>query len=145
MCMDYAMTCKCGKGSASFNFKDNVMPVEVLNRLYCPDCSAGISFDSGSMLKDNGWVIDYDLDVAGLMRSKLPAVSLTPEFLFDEGYCTWRGVYPSDHIDIVKEREEIVKLAKIDQKQYFNEIKQWSISRMERLRKAGWRKAHERN
>ncbi|GAB4484151.1 MAG: hypothetical protein OHK006_07630 [Thermodesulfovibrionales bacterium] len=141
MCMDYSMTCQCGKGSASFNFKDNIMPVEVLNRLYCPDCSGGVSFDHASMLKDNGWVIEYDLDVAGLMRKKLPHVDLTPAFLFDEGYCTWRGVYPTDHIDVAREREEIVKLARIDQRKYLEEIKTWSVNRMERLRQEGWRKA----
>jgi len=47
-----------------------------------------------------------------------------------------------DHIDSVKEREELVKLAKINPKQYLDEIRKWGIDRMARLARDGWRKAH---
>ena len=144
MCIDHKMTCKCGIHSASFNFKDEVMPVEVIDNLYCPACSGDIKYNSETMLADNGWIIEYDMDVARFMGGKLPHVPITPEFIFDEGYCTWRGVYPADHIDSVREREELVKLAKINPKKYLEEFKKWGSTRMERLADEGWRKASER-
>jgi len=96
------------------------------------------------MIYDNGWIIEYDMDIAGVMGQNLPSGEITPAFIFDEGFCTWRGIYPSDHIDSVREREEIVKLAKTDPKRYFREIKEWGLKRMERLAADGWRKANER-
>jgi hypothetical protein len=97
------------------------------------------------MLSDNGWFIQYDMDVARFMLQKVaPATHVTPEFIFDEGYCTWRGVTPTDHIDSVRERQQLTQLAKTDRKRYFEEIKSWASTRMERLAREGWRKANER-
>ncbi len=142
MCIDHKMICKCGSHTASFNFRDDIMPVEVVNRLYCPDCSSSIAYNAESMLRDNGWIIDFDMDIARFSGHKLSGAEITPEYLFDQGYCTWRGVYPLDHIDSVREREELVKLSKIDPKQYLNQIKRWGIDRMDRLNREGWRKAN---
>lgn len=61
----------------------------------------------------------------------------------EEGYCAWRGIYPSDHIDSAIERSEIIRLAKIDPKKYMQEMKEWANRRMERLSREGWRKANE--
>jgi len=144
MCIDHTMRCKCGKQSASFNFKDELLPAEALSSLHCPACSGEIKFDPESMLMDNGWVIEYDMDVARFAAQKLPHREMTPELLFDEGYCTWRGVSPTDHIDSVREREELVKLSKINPKKYLEEFKKWGIDRMERLANEGWRKAYEK-
>jgi len=145
MCVDHSKTCTCGKNSASFNFRDNVLPFEAVAHLYCPACSKDIIYSSRSMLSDNGWIIEFDMDAARFMMQKIASASeVSPEFLFDEGYCTWRGVYPGDHIDSLAEREELMKLAKTDKKRYFDEFKTWGIKRMERLAQAGWRKAHER-
>jgi hypothetical protein len=83
------------------------------------------------------------MDVARFMGQRLPSANITPDYLFDEGYCTWRGVYPTDHQDSLREREELVKLSKIDQRKYLDEFKRWGISRMERLSREGWRKASE--
>lgn len=141
MCIDHKMSCNCSAHTASFNFRDEIMPVEVVNRLYCPRCSSGIAFDADSMLKDNGWIIEYDMDVARFMSHKLPGAEITPGYLFDEGYCTWRGIYPTDHLDSVKEREDLLKLSKIDTRKYLDEIKTWGIERMNRLKQEGWRKA----
>lgn len=145
MCVDHTMNCKCGVNSASFNFKDEVMPAEIVNSLYCPQCSGDVAFEPSSMLKDNNWIIDFDMDVARFMGQRLPSGSISPEYLFDEGYCTWRGVYPADHVDSLKERAELVKLAKINQRKYLEELKKWGIERMSRLEKEGWRKAREAN
>jgi hypothetical protein len=97
------------------------------------------------MLADNGWIIEFDMEIARfLLQKEIPADWVTPAFIFDEGYCTWRGVTPSDHIDSVRERNELLKLAQTDRKRYFEEIRNWSNGRMERLAREGWRKAHER-
>jgi hypothetical protein len=138
------MTCRCGVHSASFNFKEEIMPVEAIGGLYCPACSCEVKYNPESMLIDNGWVIEYDMEVARFAGQKLPHREITPELLFDEGYCTWRGVSPTDHIESVREREELVKLSKVNPKKYLEEFKKWGIERMERLANEGWRKAYER-
>ena len=146
MCMDRSITCKCGKHAASFNFKNEIMPPETVEALYCPECSGAVQHDPASMIRDNGWVIHYDMDVAALYGGRLPAndmEKLSPAVLFDEGYITWRGVYPGDHIGSVSEREELAKLAKENPRQYFEEMRTWAVGRMTRLREEGWRKAHE--
>ena len=146
MCMDHKIICKCGKRDASFNFKNEIMPPETIETLYCPDCSGDVELDASRMIQDNGWVIHYDMDVAGLYGKRLPAheaEKVSPELLFDEGYVTWRGVYPGDHIDSIHERQELAKLAKTDPKKYFQEMKSWAVTRMARLKDQGWRKADE--
>ncbi len=145
MCMEYSKRCECGQKEASFNFRDDIMPPEVISRLYCPECSREIKFDPETMISDNGWVIEYDMDVVRFSATKTPHLltkNLTPEVLFDEGYATWRGIYPGDHIDSAREREEIVAMARVDPKAYLERIKTWGIERMERLKREGWRKAN---
>ena len=145
MCTDYSKNCTCGQSSASFNFRDNILPLETVASLYCPICSKDVIHDTTSMLSDNGWIIEFDMEAARFMMQKTaPASNVTPEFLFDEGYCTWRGIYPGDHIDSLREREELMKLAKTDKKRYFDEFRTWGTRRMARLAQAGWRKAFER-
>ncbi len=141
MCTDYKKTCVCGSRSASFIFKDDVMPTEVIERIYCPDCSTGIANRREGVINDNGWVIEFDMEIAKFAGRKLPVPDITPEYLFDRGYCTWRGVYPMDHADSAREREELVKLSRVDPRRYLEEIKKWGIERMERLAREGWRKA----
>ncbi len=146
MCMEHRVVCKCGKRDASFNFKNEVMPPETIESLYCPDCSKEVELDSDRMIKDNGWLIHYDMDIAGVFGKRLPASdadNVSPELLFDEGYVTWRGVYPGDHIDSVRERRELSQLARTDPRRYFHEMKGWAITRMSRLKEEGWRKADE--
>ncbi len=144
MCVEYKVTCVCGNRSASLNFRDEVMPPEVVDRLYCPDCSEEVPYNPETMIRDNRWIIEYDMEIVHFMKQKLPGVEMTPDFLFDEGYCTWRGVYPDDHVDSLREREELVNLARTDRKKYLEEFKSWGVRRMERLAREGWRKAHEK-
>lgn len=145
MCVAFELACKCGSGLAGFNFKDEIMTGDVISRLYCPRCSNDIKFDSEVMVADNGWIIEYDMDIARFQGRKIKkAVVITPDFIFDEGYCTWRGIYPLDHIDSTIERTEILKLAKVDPKKYLDEMKQWANKRIDRLAKEGWRKALDR-
>ena len=147
MCMDHSIVCRCGRKEASFNFKNEVMPPEAIEAVYCPHCSKGVTIDAETMINDNGWVIHYDMEVAGLYSNSLPSghkQRLSPEMLFDEGYVTWRGVYPGDHIDSVSEREALTTIAKKDPKEYFDQMKSWTINRMTRLQEEGWRKAYDR-
>lgn len=143
MCMEYAKKCKCGAYSASFNFRDSILPGEVIAGVYCPACSTAVQYDPLTMIQDNGWVLHYEMDMAKFMlgRHPVPATGITPQYLFDEGYCSWRGITPTDNIDSLREREEILKYAKTDPKRYFEELKTWGTRRMERLARDGWRKA----
>lgn len=145
MCMAHEMDCNCGNGVAGFNFKNEIMSGDVINRLYCPKCSHDIRFNPETMLADNGWVIVYDMEVARFQARKtaLRTEDITPALIFDQGYCTWRGIYPTDHIDNVVERSEIVKLAKINPRKYLEEIREWANNRMERLAREGWRKTRD--
>ena len=146
MCMDHSLLCRCGREEVSFNFKNEVIPPEAIEAIYCPYCSEGMNIDPETMVHDNGWIIHYDMEVAGLYGNKLPAghkERLSPEILFNEGYVTWRGVYPGDHIDSRNEREALGVMAKSDPKKYFKEIKNWGIDRMARLKEEGWRKAYD--
>ncbi|MCI4626247.1 MAG: hypothetical protein L3V56_09840 [Candidatus Magnetoovum sp. WYHC-5] len=145
--MEYKFKCKCGAEEVSVNFKNEIMPPELLIGLYCPRCSQDVTFEPQTMVKDNGWIMEYEMDVARLMAKNLPAdiiVRLSPELIFDEDYCSWRGIYPGDHIDSLKEKEQILAIAKVDPRRYLEEIKHWANNRMDKLRKEGWRKAHER-
>ena len=145
MCMEFSLKCQCGKRNASFHFQDNIMPPEVISRLYCPECQRSGPLDKGRCVEDNGWAIDYDMEVAAFSARNLSeqfSKALSPELLFDKGYATWRGIYPGDHIDSVAEREEIIKLSKVDTKAYMLKIREWATRRMERLAGEGWRKAN---
>ncbi len=145
MCVAHQITCTCGNNSASIHAKDSILPADVVQRLFCPACSSRAVFDPATMLSDNGWIIEYNMDMARFMMQNVAgAGTITPGFLFDEGYCTWNGIYPHDIVDSAKERQELVKLAQTDRKKYFEEFKNWGVTRMERLAREGWRKAHER-
>lgn len=143
MCMAYESRCKCGSKSVSFHFRDSVMSYEIIRDVYCPDCSSVIAIDPDTMVVDNGWVIEYDMEMARFMGQRLRNAVITAGFIFDGGYCTWNGMYPGDHIDSVKEREEIAALAKTDPVLYLKEMKSWATERIKRLREEGWRKARE--
>src|SRR5512147_981994 len=87
MCIDHSIHCACGKNHASFNFKDGVLPHEVIMEVFCPECSQEVSLDSATMLSDNGWIISYDMDMARCMLQRVaPPHVVTPGYVFDEGY-----------------------------------------------------------
>ncbi len=124
--------------------RDNIMSKEVVISLYCPKCSAGITLDADTMLRDKDWIIEYDMELAQfLAASKLsiPPDMVTPEYVFDTGYAAWREMYPGEQKDILEERKEIMDLLKKDQQRYLQEINTWNIDRVERLKADGWRKA----
>jgi hypothetical protein len=144
MCVEIKQSCECGKCEASFHLRDNIMVKEVVDRLYCPACSGSVTFNNDTMLRDNEWVIEYDMDLAGMLAiSKMgtnPA-DINPEYLFDEGLATWREMYPGETLDIADERWEIIKKKDKDPKAYLQEINSWAVNRIRQMKDAGWRKA----
>ena len=145
MCKAENKTCKCGAKTAVLHFGNNVLPENIVTELYCPTCSAGVDFNGRTMIEDNGWIIDFEVDGARLFAHEFPAEpeSVTPDFIFDNGFCTWVGYTPTDHYDSLKEKEQIIELAKTDRKRYFEEMKNWSNDRVRNLADAGWRKAKQ--
>jgi hypothetical protein len=124
--------------------RDNIMSQEVLAQLYCPECSQDIDLDPETMLVDNGWIIEYDMELAKFLAiSKLMVdpETVRPGFVFDGGYACWQEMYPGEQQDVLEERKEILALQKEDPVRYLKEISSWNIARIQRLKADGWRKA----
>ncbi len=144
MCIQVSLKCSCGRNQASFNLRDNILPAQVIVRLYCPQCSVNVSFDPETMVADNGWIVQFDMDVARHYLSHhlaIPPDDISPDFVFDEGWATWKGMYPGEEDERAKEFEKLKALIAEDPKKYFEAFKKWATDRMERFRKEGWRKA----
>jgi activator of 2-hydroxyglutaryl-CoA dehydratase len=144
MCLDIRIKCNCGKNYVPFNLRDNVLPEEVIENLYCPEKSKNIEFNNESMINDNGWIIEYNMELAKFICSKKLDIEdefITPEFLFDEGYATWKEVFPGEQKISKKDREEIMNLAKTNPQEYFKKFSKWANERMEKFKSMGWRKA----
>jgi len=145
MCMATEKGCSCGQESARFHHQNSILPFEAIANLYCPACSQTVEFDATTMISDNGWIIEYDMIVAALYGEKmgLTGDQLTPERIFDEGYCTWQGFTPNDLLRANEEKRELAELAKTDMKRYIQTMRAWSINRHLKLQEEGWRKARE--
>ena len=143
MCQASTKICKCGQGEASLHFINNVLPENVVRGIHCPNCSSAVEFDKETMLEDNGWIIEFEVEGARLFAKDMGVSEdeITPEFIFDSGYCTWVGYTPSDRTDSFDEKKAIIDLAKTDRARYFEELKNWSINRVNKLSDEGWRKA----
>ena len=59
---------------------------------------------------------------------------VTPEYIFDQGYCTWLETYPGEKSDIKEEKDKILKLQETDRQQYLKEIMAWNINRLKTLK-----------
>ncbi len=143
MCTNFVVSCKCGKGKANIMNKNNILPMDVIRNLYCPECSQGVNFCPGSMINDNGWIIEYNLPLieSTFTRLNVNEIEITPEVIFDKGYCSWNGLTPRELEEGREKRAEIIKLAKVDMRAYLKKLRDWGNERMEELRKEGWRKA----
>jgi len=144
MCQEVRRTCGCGKNHAQFHLRDNVMGQEAIDRLFCPSCSGDQKFDSATMVRDNGWVIEYDMDLVrmfAITKLSMDPAHVSPELVFDEGYVTWREMYPGETEDITEERNKIIALKDSDPKEYLMTINSWAVERIQRLKDEGWRKA----
>ena len=145
MCNNHRLVCGCGKNQANIMFKNHILPPGVVNNLYCPECSKEIAIDGECMVVDNHWVMEFDLHLAGscLSRANINTESLSPTFIFDEGYATWNGFTPDDLEQKMEERQGIIALATKDMHRYLSEMRRWGCERSQKLREAGWRKAQK--
>lgn len=143
MCMAFRKRCRCSKAYASIHNDGSLLPEEVILNIYCPGCSRSIFFNPPTMVLDNGWIIEYDMEIANNFASKIGFVpgEVTPEILFDNGYSSWNGYSPNDQEDKAKEKAELLSLAVGDRKRYIEEFKVWTEKRLKRLSDDGWRKA----
>jgi len=109
MCMKIEFPCQCGEENAQFNNLNNILPPSVIEKVYCPECSSEVTVNKDTMLVDNNWIIEYDMEQVKFLLAKMdiPAAQITPEFIFDERYSTWQGVTPTDMVESIREREEI--------------------------------------
>ncbi|BCO10658.1 hypothetical protein GF1_30340 [Desulfolithobacter dissulfuricans] len=144
MCLEIRKTCKCGKKNVQFHMRDNVMSQEVLVELYCPECATGVELNPETMLSDNGWVIEYDMELATFLavtKLQVDPDLVRPGYLFDEGLATWLEMYPGEQQDILAERQNIMDMLKDNPRKYLETINSWNIARVEQLKADGWRKA----
>jgi hypothetical protein len=143
MCVSYKMPCQCGATSADLTMRDGVFGQEVVRQLYCPQCPRDGELNPTTTLEDNGWAIVFDMDAVGMRANLLPRTheKITPEFLFDQGFCTWVGYCPGDMAKAAEEKAEIVKLMEVDPKAYIKAFTSWAKDRVVKLDEAGWRKA----
>lgn len=144
MCMEVRKTCVCGQHNVQFHLKDNIMSNEVVATLYCPACSSKAAMNETTMLNDNNWIIEYDIELARFLAAAKLSIApdaVTPGFLFDTGYAAWREMYPGEQQDILEERSEIMSLLQTDPQEYLKQINSWNIKRVEQLKAVGWRKA----
>lgn len=144
MCQEVNRNCSCGKENVSFHLRDNIMSQEVIDRLFCPSCSRTVALEKGRMVEDNGWVIEYDMELArmyAIAKLGMEAAQVQPGFVFDEGYVTWREMYPGETRDIADERKKIISMKEKNPQEYLTAINAWAIDRIARLKAEGWRKA----
>ena len=64
MCMNQRRFCECGHNSALLSFRDNLLPPEILLKLYCPRGASPAVWDEAARLADCGRVLEYDVDRA---------------------------------------------------------------------------------
>ncbi len=144
MCVAIHKECECGANRIQFHMRDNILYPEVISRLFCPECPGDEGYNHATMVNDNGWVIEYDMQLAKSLISLKKIIDIeqiTPLYIFDQGYACWLEMYPGERDDIRREKADIVALLKVDQQQYLEKIQSWNIGRIEELRRAGWRKA----
>jgi len=144
MCIEVRKTCECGKYNVQFHLRDNIMSEEVIVSLQCPECADREKLDGKTMIEDNNWVIEYDIELAQFLAAaklQVPPDLVNPAYIFDTGYATWQEMYPGEQKDILEDRKEIMELLKTDKTEYLKQINSWNIARVEKLKQEGWRKA----
>ena len=64
MCSNHRLVCSCGNNQANIMFNNHILPPEVVNDLYCPECSTDLALDAECMILDNDWVMEFDIPLA---------------------------------------------------------------------------------
>ena len=91
MCTNLKLKCACGTYAANIMNRDNILPVEVVRGVWCPNCSPSVTFDPERMVSDNGWIMEYRMEMAQtILAGKFGESrhSIDPLYLFDHGYCS---------------------------------------------------------
>ena len=146
MCIDVRKICECGRHTVQFHLRDNIMMPQVIARLFCPECPGDRAYDRATMVYDNDWIIEYDMELARTMlaqKLQIDQDDVVPEFIFDRGYACWQEMYPGEQEDIREEREKIIELLQQDRNVYLQTMQDWNIARIQRLKSAGWRKVQQ--
>jgi len=142
MCLSIRRTCVCGKTEAQFMHRDNILPEAILVNLYCPACRGQADWDGEAMTEDGGWILEYDMEGARfLLWDKGMAREVTPDILFEEGYCSWNGLTPTDLAERTRLHASLAPLLQGDRLTYINALKKTMITYVNELKAAGWRKA----
>ena len=142
MCMQQSRVCRCGRGLAYLSFRDNILTPEILTSLYCPECSPEIEWNAAGMVKDCGWILEYDMAGARFfMTQRGVAGEISPDFLFDEGYLTWQGFSPLDHEVNSELHQRLAPMIQEDLRLYLEALKSHWLDHVTALKATGWRKA----
>lgn len=142
MCRNERRFCRCGRNSASLLFRDNLLYPEILLNLFCPQCQDLTVWDGAAMLRDCGWILEYDLAGAqALLKQRGIRGTATPEFLFDEGYLSWQGLSPGDLEINAELHGRLAPLIEQDLSLYLQSMKTEWLKHVAALKAAGWRKA----
>lgn len=144
MCVEVKKQCECGNRETQLHLRDNIMGKEVVEKVYCPSCSQRTTINKETMIYDNSWIIEYDMTLARMYcmtKLSMKADQVNAAFIFDNGYATWREMYPGETDDFAEERKNIIARKNDDPKGYLQEINAWAIKRINRLKQEGWRKA----
>jgi hypothetical protein len=143
MCINTLLGCECGESQANIMNKNNILPIEVVDALYCPKCSERVDFDPERMVLDNGWVVAFDMELAAkhLARCHVHLPELSPAAIFDEGYSSWNGFTPTELQDSYEDKQKLSDLGKSDVRAYMEALKDWGKNRSQHLKAEGWRKA----
>ncbi|SMC16645.1 hypothetical protein SAMN02746041_00128 [Desulfacinum hydrothermale DSM 13146] len=142
MCLHQKRTCACGREEAFLFHRDNVLPEEVLLALYCPVCAREVDFDASTMIRDAGWILEYDMEAARFYLARRTSMArVSPEVIFDGDYCSWYGLTPRDLEESARLNRELEPLRKRDLRRYIEEMRLRRSRRVEELKAHGWRKA----
>ncbi|WP_448384026.1 hypothetical protein [Desulfosoma sp.] len=142
MCLHQKRLCECGRNEAYVFHRDSILPEEVLVHLYCPECAASVAWNARTMVRDGGWILEYDMEAACFyLGRRLGRLDYTPEDIFDEDYCSWYGLTPMDLEASRRLHEELEPLKRDDLKAYIHEMTRRRLDQVHILKRQGWRKA----
>jgi hypothetical protein len=138
------MSCACGKKQAWLFHRDDVLPEAVVANLYCPDCAKTVPWDGNRMIDDLGWWIEYDMEAARFyLTHRGIEADVTPEFIFDQEYCSWYGLSPLDLEENQRLHAELSSLKTADPLNFYQALKRNRMATVEQLKRTGWRKARK--
>lgn len=144
MCFYQKRPCVCGKREAYIFYRDDLLPKEVLAKLYCPECGNQVERSPYSMIEDGGWILEYNMVVARYyfhFKQGNLHFPVTPEFIFDGDYCSWYGLTPMALEENARMHRELLPLQKQDKRRYIYQLRERCVARVAELKEAGWRKS----